>query len=308
MNPRAHPRTAKAGLVAGSVVLLSATLIGSMAAASYTPWAPATNAESVPGTSAELNTASLDGCPIQSPDGLALYIASDRPGGLGGIDIWVAHRTSGEAPYGAPVNLGAPVNSPADDFCPTPVQGNGLFFVSSRSTPAACGGADIYFARENPAHGWSTPENLGCDVNSTAGEAGPSYVDADEREFLYFSRGPDIFMSERQGDGSWGVAVAVTELNSASADLRPNVSKNGLQIVFDSNRPGTLGGQDLYFASRSSVDATWSAPVNGGPNLNTAANETRGSFGWDGTTLYFGRAPGPEGMSDVFFSTREKTH
>jgi len=308
MNPRGRTRIAKAGLVAGSAVLLSAMLIGSMAAASYTPWAPATNAESVAGTSAELNTASLDGCPIQSPDGLSLYIASDRPGGLGGIDIWVAHRTSGEARYGAPVNLGAPVNSPADDFCPTPVRGNGLYFVSSRSVPAACGGADIYFARENPAHGWTTPENLGCDVNSTAGEAGPSYVEADGRVFLYFSSGPDIFMSERDGDGSWGVPIAVTELNSASSDLRPNVSKNGLEIVFDSNRPGTLGGQDLYFASRTSVDAAWSAPVNGGPNLNTTANETRGSFSWDGTTLYFGRAPGPEGMSDVFFSTREKTH
>jgi hypothetical protein len=54
----------------------------------------------------------------------------------------------------------------------------------------------------------------------------------------------------------------VTELNSAAADLRPNVRKDGLEIVFDSNRPGTLGGFDIYSATRESVDDPWSAPVN----------------------------------------------
>jgi len=301
-------RIARPGSVAASVVLLSGMVIGSAAAAQYTSWAPATNAESIPGTSTELNTSSLDGCPIQSPDGLSLYMASDRPGGLGGIDIWVALRANADAPFGAPANLGAPVNSAADDFCPTPVRGAGLYFVSTRTVPGACGGADIYFARQNPALGWTAPTNIGCQANSAAGEAGPSYFEADDRAFLYFSSGPDIVVSERQPDRSWGVAAAVAELNSDAADLRPNVTKNGLEIVFDSNRLGTLGGQDLYFASRSSLDAPWSIPVNAGGALNTSANETRGSFSWDGTTLYFGRAPGPEGMSDIFVSTRSKTH
>jgi hypothetical protein len=40
--------------------------------------------------------------------------------------------------------------------------------------------------------------------------------------------------------------------------------------------------------------------VNAGPAVNTPVNETRGSFSRDGLTLYFGRAPGPEGGSDIF--------
>jgi len=36
-----------------------------------------------------VNTEFLDGCPIQAPDGLSLYMATNRPGGLGGIGIWV---------------------------------------------------------------------------------------------------------------------------------------------------------------------------------------------------------------------------
>jgi hypothetical protein len=87
--------------------------------------------------------------------------------------------------------------------------------------------------------------------------------------------------------------------------LRPNVRRGGLEIVFNSNRPGTLGGQDLYSATRESIEDPWSTPVNLGPMVNTSNNETRGSF-WGGETLYFGRTPGPEGSTDIYVTTRER--
>jgi len=79
----------------------------------------------------------------KSEDGLSLYLASNRPGGRGGLDIWVATRSSSGAAWGAPQNLGEPVNSAADDFCPTPVGKGGLFFVSREALPGACGQGDI---------------------------------------------------------------------------------------------------------------------------------------------------------------------
>ncbi len=291
--------TGVAAALAVSLAIVASTVV---LAKHYGSWAIAVNAESIPGTSSELNTASLDGCPIQSPDGLSLYMASNRPGGHGGIDLWVAHRASKSQPFGTPVNLGPDINSGVDDFCPTPIPGKGLFFVSTRA--GGCGGADIYFARQNPAHGWSTPENLGCDVNSGVGEAGPSLFEAEDGTYLYFSSGPDIYASKRQADGSFGPREAVTELNSAAADLRPNVRKDGLEIVFDSDRSGGQGLADLWIATRASTNHAWSAPVNLGSNVNTGANETRGSFSRDGATLYFGRSPGPEGGSDIFVTTR----
>jgi hypothetical protein len=71
----------------------------------FSPWTPAVNAEDLPGTSDELNTAFQDGCPIQAPDGLSLFMASTRPRFAGDtrtdIDIWVAERESTDAPWGA---------------------------------------------------------------------------------------------------------------------------------------------------------------------------------------------------------------
>src|SRR4051812_13216871 len=71
----------------------------------------------------DVNSAAPDGCPIESADGLSLFIASARPGGVPGNvgnDIWVSDRESLTSPWQPPKNLGEPVNSAANDFCPTP--------------------------------------------------------------------------------------------------------------------------------------------------------------------------------------------
>jgi len=295
----------KVGVSAAAAVLVALLATTVASAMNFSPWAPA---QAV----AELNTASSDGCPIQSPDGLSFYLASNRTGTLGGLDIWVATREDADDPWSTPVNLGAPINSAADDFCPTPIHGGGLFFASRRE-PASCGtnDSDLYFTRLNPAHGWSEPLHLACAVdggpNSTLDEMGPSYVEVDGRELLYFSSGPDIYMSERGSGWSFGPAQAVTELNSASSDIQPNVRKDGREVVFASNRSGTLGGQDIWIATREDADDPFSTPVNLGSAVNTTANnETRPSFSRDAKTLYFGRAPTAGGPGDIYMTTREK--
>jgi hypothetical protein len=262
----------------------------------------------------DVNTAAAEGCPIESPDGLSLYIASNRTGGTASPDandIYVFHRDSVDAAWGAAENLGTPVNSTSADFCPTPLNGKALLFVSNR--PGGCGGGDIYLGRDNPAHGWSI-RNLGCDATGTGpnfpgGEFGPSLVETAQGTFLFFSSDgydvggdQDIYMSRQQADGSFGAAVAVAELNTALHDQMPNVRKDGLEMVLASNRggAGSSGGQDIYTSSRASTGDAWSTPVNVGTMVNTAGNETRPSLSWDGTRLHFGRD------GNIFVSTRDR--
>ena len=302
------------------VAIAAALAVAAWAAAAsarpFSDWTSAQKLDEIAGNSSELNTPFLDGCPIQSPDGLSLYLASNRPRFAGDtrtdLDIWVARRASVNEPFSAPVNLEA-VNSTADDFCPTPIRGRGLFFVSRRVTEASCGLGDIYFTRFNPRQGWRKPAHLACaptGPNTALDEQGPSYFESADGAFLYFSSGTavvpgDVFASPRLTGMSFGPGQAVAELNSAGNDIQPNVRKDGLEVVFSSNRTGTLGSQDIWTATRASVDDPWSTPVNLGAAINTAAAESRPSLSWDARTLLFGRTPGPEGMSDIYLSTRE---
>lgn len=311
----------RALLFALVIGLVSGGALAATAGPHFSEWDLAQKIDEIGANHPDLNTPSTDGCPIQSPDRLSLYMASNRLGGKGGLDIWVATRASASDPWGAPVNLPEPINSAADDFCPTPIHGDGLLFVSRRVIPGVtCGLGDIYFARRNAAHGWSDPQHLGCDPagpNSALDEQGPSYVQGN----LYFSRSTlppgdtgDLYVSEQQGDMSFRAASPIVELNDAAAnDIQPNVRKDGREIVFSSTRAGGFGGPDIWSATRASVHDPWSEPVNLGSNVNTALGESRPSLSWDAQQLLFGRA-GPEGtgegltgMSDIYLTTRQKS-
>jgi len=307
----------KSALVAAlaAVIVVPAGLAGPHLSA----WSTAQKIDEIAGNHPDLNTPFTDGCPIQSRDGLRLYMASNRPGGQGGLDIWVSTRASTSDPWGAPENLPEPINSASDDFCPTPVRRNGLFFVSRRVVEGVtCGQGDIYFARRNPAHGWSEPRHFPCDPagpNSALDEQGPSYVQGR----LYFSRSSalvpgDLYVSRKSGDMSFGAASPIAELNDAGAnDIQPNVRKDGREIVFSSNRAGGLGGQDIWSATRARVGDAWSAPVNLGSNVNTNLGESRPSLSWNALQLLFGRAgpagtgEGGTGMSDIYVTTRQNS-
>lgn len=290
-------------------------------------WAPAIRVEDIPGTHQSFNGPSLDGCPFISADGKTFFMASNRPGGLGGIDIWVATRERTDAPWGEPVNVGEPVNTVHNDFCPTLARdGHTFYFASNR--PGGCGGDDLYVTRlRDGAEDWTfdAPTNLGCQVNSAANEAGPAPVhEPGAGPVLYFSSfRPGGFSPEPEGaqsgdsdvyrtvwrGGAFGPAELVPGVNSASQDGQPNVRRDAREIFFFSNRPGTLGSNDIYAATRASAHDGWSTPLNLGPTVNGAASETRPSLSWDGRTLYFGSdRPGPtaEGSSDHYVTTRAR--
>jgi hypothetical protein len=293
-------------------------LVTVAAVCSLVPAAPALADNGVPTWSpaakvTEVNSAVADGCPIESPDGRELFIASTRDGTLGGNDIWIAKRKRVGDPWGTPQNLGAPVNGAANDFCPTPLRGNQLLFVSERPGDGTCntgpGRGDIYFTW-NPR--LPRIQHLGCAAdgsgpNFDGPEFSPSLVRNSHGTLLYFSStGTDgnmnLYVSEQvRADRKFGPPAKVTELSTSADDRMPNVSPDGLRIVFVSNRtdlPGAQGDFDVYFSHRASVLDPWSAPVNLGPAVNSALAESRPTMSADGERLYFGRA------GDIWMSLR----
>lgn len=287
--------------VAIGVGILALSATAAIAARGVSGWSAPVSAQV--GSHPELNTAFNDGCPILSPDGLALYMASNRPGGLGGQDIWVSYRRRTNQGWGQPVNLGEPVNSAADDFCPTPGQDGRLFFVTKRDEP----NGDIYVTRQNGA-AWAQPVNLGPNINSASQEWSPShYIDDQGRDVLYFGStrpggpgGQDIYYSVNYGPAQ----LAPGGLNTAFEDSRPNVSSTGREIVFDSTRPGALGASDIYTAARLTTSDPWPGAIHLAGQSSTAV-ESRASLSWDGTYMLFGSTrDGGEGQADIYVSKR----
>jgi WD40 repeat protein len=320
-------RGTKASAKAVALVVFGATLVCTAALAAppeFGAWSVAQRVEDIPGTDPSFNGPDLDGCPFISRDGKSFYMASNRPGGLGNLDIWVSKRASVDDPWGAPVNVGAPVNSAANDFCPTIARnGHRFYFVSNRE--GGCGGADIYTTWLRKG-GFDPVRNLGCEVNSAADEASPfPRPEGESGPVLYYSSNrpggfaddppgapigdADLYVSQSDG-GVFGPGALVPGANTQYEDGQPNVRHDGRELFFFSNRPGTLGLADIYAATRGSTSDPWSTPVNLGPNVNSAAGaETRPSLSWDGTTLYFGSTrPGGEGSTDHYVTTRERLH
>ena len=307
------------------IAALTAVCASCAVVPSYGPWGPAQPVS-------EVNSAAAEGCPIESPDGLTLYVASNRnvPGALGKQDIYRARRATLDSRWGPLENLGAPVNTPEFDYCPTPLTGGVLYFVSSMPSASDChpgdtpptappgvpAPGDMMRTQEDPARGWLPPVNLGCypaGPNTAGAEYSPSLVQTAEGRFLYFSsngypdsQGQDIYVSKVLEDGTVLAGTRVAELSGPSDDRMPSIRQDGLEIVFSSNRVGnTPFDQDIYVSTRSSTSAPWSTPQRiDNPSINTPGSETRASLSGDGKRLYFGRKLTPEDPGDVFVSLR----
>jgi hypothetical protein len=296
-------------LAAGAALLLVAILVPSTSAApAYTGWSAPVN------LGATINSASREVSPAISPDGLSLYYYSDRPGGFGADDIYASRRAMLGAAWGPPVNLGATINSASREFAMSfSPDGHWLYFTSDR--PGGVGGSDAYQSfrvNVNDDFGWQAPTNLGPPVNTTAFDGAISYFENGGQPQLFFGSGRpgglggiDIWVTTRQADGSWGLPTAMPELSSPTAENRPNIRADGLEIFLYSDRPGGVGGNDLWVSTRPTVDSPWSTPVSLPAPVNATASEQHPSLSTDGRTLFFAsdRASG-SGASDLWMTTR----
>ncbi|MCF6359871.1 MAG: OmpA family protein [Cyclobacteriaceae bacterium] len=100
-----------------------------------------------------------------SPDNNTMFFSSDRPGGEGGIDIWVSHRNAKGA-WQKASNIGAPINTPFDEDGPfIGFDGKTLYFSSRGGN--GMGGYDIYRVEyDSSSQVWSTPTNMGYPINT----------------------------------------------------------------------------------------------------------------------------------------------
>lgn len=114
------------------------------------------------------NNAAWDGQPCFGLDGLILFYASGRPGGMGGRDIWYVYQLAA-GKWSNPINAGAAINTAEDEESPfVHFDGQTMYFM--RNSKEGLGGYDLYMARKGIDGKWQKGENMGSPINTGADE------------------------------------------------------------------------------------------------------------------------------------------
>lgn len=198
----------------------------------------------LPKVAVELSSGAVDTSPEISPDGLTMFLSSNRDGSDN--DVYVSTRQNRDETWTTPMPVDS-LNSDSGEygvgFMPDLLH---LVLASTRD-----GTFDLFGARRMTVNAaWGTPGPL-MEINSGDLESDP-WIDA-SGTVLYFTGGPrtgniDIFTAERASPtGTFATPTVVAEISGESADQDPWLSPDMRTVLFASNRSGSL---DLYMAER----------------------------------------------------------
>lgn len=207
-----------------------------------------------------------------------------------------------QAQWGSPRNC-RELNSSSDDFAPVWNTSQQLLYMNSERS----GRSLFYIASRNAPSQFSPPAVLESPLNAKRGNQSYLTVSATGSAYLScFTLSEDrpylsIYQSEHVGS-AWKQPAPVEELADESFGAHPTVSKDGLTLIFSSNREGGSGGIDLWI-TRKQTDGKWSQPLNLGESINSTGNEITPFL--IGDSLYFSSDGwGGKGGYELFLSVK----
>ena len=202
---------------------------------------------------AEINSPYNEKGPEISDDGRFLFFSSDRPGGFGGYDIWYSYRDGNR--WSRPVNMGNLVNTSSNERDPAISPDSKKFFFSS----------DRPFSNEDVKK-----EHNDYDL----------YI-ALAPKFDKEVKGKEIIPKPPAFQNPANMVLINSPYDEGKAVLTPR----GHTIYFSSNRPGGIGGYDLYRSYF--VKGKFMPPVNFGTPINSAFDEINPTMTLEGFGIYF---------------------
>lgn len=210
---------------------------------------------------ATINTPGYEGMPCLSPDNRELYFVSDRPGGYGGLDIWVARFENGL--WQKPKNLGPNINTSGDETAPFIHADNSTFYFSSNGHQGM-GGADLFMSKKINDTTWTKAINMGYPINSTADETGIS-INTDGTRLLFSSDRDSI-------SGNFDIYEM-----KLPKTLQPSPVSTISGYVYDSLTKARLNFASIFIKSSSSFENLYHYTTNRGDGSFTITlpnNET----------------------------------
>jgi Tol biopolymer transport system component len=182
-----------------------------------------------------------------SPTGDRVYFTSMRPPSGHGPrlehpDIYYVDRTA--SGWGDPVRFPEPINTEVRELYPSESRDGYIYFFSNRS--GGFGGSDVWRVAIQGKDSFGEPENLGANVNTSAGEGDPCI--SPKGDYIVFSSrredglgGGDLYVSFQMPDGSWSLAQNLgASVNTEHLEFCPSISRDGKYLFFTSRRPKTV--------------------------------------------------------------------
>lgn len=211
------------------------------------------------------------------------------------------------------INIGSAINSEFEDYAPVLNEAETEIAFTTRRRDGNMSDdvfednkpwEDIFYATKN-GESWLPAKNIGSPVSAPNHESTLFMSPNGNTLYIYKDDGAgDIFVSYRNADGKWSTPESLPGINSSEyAESSMSITSDGRVLYFASNRPGGLGGLDIYSATKDSR-GNWTRPRNMGPTINTAMDEEGCFIDFSGKTLYFS-SRGRKGMGghDIYKTT-----
>jgi hypothetical protein len=238
-----------------------------------------------------------------SADGLTMFVtAQDADGG----NIHVATRPDRGTAFSA-ATLVPNVNTTGLEWT-LHLSGDELTLYFSSDRPDGVGRQDLWFStRSDPTSPFGDPSLVRV-VNTADDELRPSLTQ-DELTLAFASDRPggagsyDLWLSQRASkQDDFSDPLNMSRLNTDGWDAGPAFSPDGLTIYFTSDRAGSVGATDIWYATRPDLASRFDAPQNLDA-VNTDASEAGPSLSPDGTELFFSSTV--SGAREIWRSQRE---
>ena len=194
------------------------------------------------------------------------------------------------------VNIGREINSEFEDYGPVLNEAEDEIIFTTRRREGNLNPnvaddnkpwEDIFISKK--ANGtWSYATNIGDRVNTPYHDSNLALsADGKTLYILKDEGGGDIYYCNQLSNGTWGPPVPLPGIiNSSFEEKSITISKDGKTLYFSSNRPGGLGGTDIYNATKD-AKGEWANVKNLGPAINTPFDEEGPFIDYDLVTLYF---------------------
>jgi outer membrane protein OmpA-like peptidoglycan-associated protein/tetratricopeptide (TPR) repeat protein len=206
-----------------------------------------------------------------------------------------------------PQNLGDSINTPDLEYFPSlPIDGKTMVF-----TKRIRGNEDFY--ESDLTNGkWGKAYPLPGNINSTTFNEGAQNISQDGKWLIFtgcnFPEGLgscDLYISYLTKNGWSEPENLGPNVNSEFWESTPSLSPDKRDLYFSSNVPGGFGGKDIWVCHRD-ANGKWGEPLNLGPEINTAGDESTPFIHADNQTLYFNSNghPGYSDKPDIFVSRK----